>query len=190
MRTIAMVLFALGVVACQPQSGDDRSASATPAVQGSAEPLGPVPQPDIAPPGATFPPRENKAPQPVLSAMTYDEFSARIPSGTGCSFTPEGPDKPTLMIATAPIENDARAQAVIKLDGTVRILRSKAAGGYDRLREGAVLTNDQGVSVTVVRAKGEGQPEGIESTVWPATMTVRAAPDRERIYKGSYGCGA
>ena len=175
MRNTLILTLALSLAACSDSAPDTpapeapASASATPAPE----------------PGPTDAPASDIGLRPIV----YDQFSPLIESGLGCSF--EDGDGNLLFVATAPDERDATAEAVIDSGSGARVVRANAAGGYNALVEGGGFSDGMETSVTITREDGPGQPEGIETTAWPARLVLRGEEDAERVYDGGqWACGA
>ncbi len=143
----------------------------------------PAPTPDTAP--------QQPAPQPSaieVQAMVYDEFSALVPPGLGCVF--EGGDA-ILMVASAPDDRTARPEAAIKVSGVAVKLTGRATGGYIGMYGGDSAFEGQGYVVEIDRAEGDGTKVGVETTSWPARLTVRRPADGAmRELPGDWSCGA
>ncbi|TXC68837.1 hypothetical protein FSZ31_07665 [Sphingorhabdus soli] len=123
---------------------------------------------------------------PLLQPMTYGEFSPVVASGTGCSFSA---DDQLLFVATAPDDRAARAQGAVKYGGTVGTLNATRPGGYRALRQGGIFAGSD-ITLNVGRGTGKGSADAIESTRWPATLTVTELSVGDRSYQGTWSCGA
>ncbi len=123
---------------------------------------------------------------PLLEAMTYGEFSPVVASGLGCSFSA---DDRILFVATAPDDRAARAQGAVKYGGTVGVVNATKPGGYQALRQGGIFAGSD-ITLNVGRGTGKGSADGIESTKWPATLTVTELSVGDRSYQGTWSCGA
>ena len=125
----------------------------------------------------------------ALQPIVYAEFSALIEPGLGCSFQAEADE--LLLVATAMDEREDVAEAVVKTDAEAFVIKATQPGGYNALREnGATFTNGVDLSISIERDAGEGVPEGIESTVWPATMILRHDGMARTYTGGRWSCGA
>ena len=175
MRKALILTLALSLAAC----GD--SAPDTPATEPPAS-ANPTPAPE---PSQTADSDTDIALRPIV----YDQFSPLIEPGLGCSF--EDADGNLLFVATAPDERDATAEGVIDSGSGARVVEADTAGGYNALVEGGSFTGASETSVTVTRDGGEGTPEGIETTAWPARLVVRGENSGQRAYDGGqWACGA
>ena len=171
MRNALILTLALSLAACSDGAPDtpETEASATPAPEPSQTADS---DSDIA-----------------LRPIAYDQFSPLIEPGLGCSF--EDADGNLLFVATAPDERDATAEGVIDSGGGARVVEADATGGYNSLVEGGSFTGASGTAVTITRDGGEGTPEGIETTAWPARLVVRGEGGGQRAYDGGqWACGA
>ena len=125
----------------------------------------------------------------ALQPIVYAEFSKLIEPGLGCSFQAE--TDVLLLVATAMDEREDVAEAVVKTDAEAFVIKATQPGGYNAMREnGATFTKGSDLSIVIERNPGEGEPEGIESTVWPATMTVRQNGMKRTYTGGRWSCGA
>lgn len=123
-----------------------------------------------------------------LRVIAYDEFSPLIEPGTGCSFQTSRGE--LVFVATAEPGGSDNAQAVINAGDGPRVLQGEAAG-YEGLVEGGEFSGDGDISLTIVREDGAGTPGEIETTSWPATLTLTGKDGAERIYgDGVYSCGS
>ena len=138
---------------------------------------------DASAPEQTAPP----APRPMLQNMTRDEFSNAIASGLGCSFQ-SGPQDGILLVATAPDDNRANGEGVVKI-GDVPTVMPFSGKGYGALESGGTFRTNA-LTITVKRGTGPGKKVGIETMSWPATMTIKTKTGGENSYAGTYACGA
>lgn len=156
------------------------------------------PEPRVVPTGpADTPPPPEREPEPLapggsgpqLQPMRFEEFSTVIEPGLGCSFALRDSDA-ALFVASAGDERSERPQGLVKLRDTLVPLRSDSAGGYQALVGGAGMRSEA-LSVRVDRAEGDGEQVGIETTRWPATLTVTQDEGGTTVYRpGWYSCGA
>ena len=94
-------------------------------------------------------------------------------------------------MATAPDDPEVVAMAVIKAGTVPVVLDASKAGGYALLQSGGSFSNGIGLSVTITRNLGEGTAGEIETTSWPAHLTVLCEEGLKREYlEGIYTCGA
>lgn len=124
---------------------------------------------------------------PLLQPMAYAEFSPLVGAGLGCSFSSD--DDRLLFVATAPDDRAARAKGAIKYGGTVGMVSATKPGGYQALRQGGIFAGSD-ISLNVGRSGVPGQRDGVESTKWPATLTVTELSVGDRSYAGEWSCGA
>ena len=175
-RILPLAAAALALAAC---SGSESEAPAAPPGDEITAPPAP------STPSPTVP---EQAP-PVLEPMVYEEYTSLIEPGLGCSFSTA--DERLLLVSTAPMDESAIAEAVVKRDGKTMVLRAQDAGGYDALVNGATFAGEGALSARVERLPGEGTPGEIETTSWPATLTVMAHGETGTVYpEGKWNCGA
>lgn len=140
-----------------------------------------------APPAAPEPPTAPTPPAAPLETMVFDEFSSVVPPGLGCAFQTEAG---VLFVASADDDRNATARAVIKTGGRLIPLTGRQTGGYAGLVEPESAYAGDGVAVTVAHDGGEGRLEGIETTVWPARLTLTRGDGTAATLTGDWGCGA
>ena len=157
-------------------------AEAEPPADGTDSPQGPAPAESAGAPSVSDP----AAASPALQPMVYDEFSTVVEPGLGCGFSA---DDQTLFVATAEPRDDVRAEGAVKLDGRLISLTRTEAGGYNALAEGGSFRGDDGLTIGIVRAPGEGTPSGTETRAWDANLTVMHDGGRAEL-PGTWDCGA
>lgn len=163
MRALPSLLTVLLIAACSQPAEPDAGA------------------PDAAPPQA--------APLQTglrLEAMTNAEINGAVPPQLFCAFESE---EAVLLAASAPDDQDARAQAVIKTDGRFIAMTRGEAGGYVGMRESGSTFTGGGYEARLSRQDGEGERVGVESTRWPAELIVTRGEDEARL-TGAWICGA
>lgn len=147
----------------------------------------PPPAPDVGGPLEPAPPAPDtdggRGGPIALEAMVFDEFSSVVEPGLGCSFDSDV----VLLVASAPAEASATAQAAIKHGGVLIPLRSDGAGGFDALRGGAHF--EGGGFEVVVTPHGDERQSGIETVSRDADLTVRR-DGAEGAYPGVWSCGS
>ena len=184
------VLLLVGTTsACaDPDPGPDEARER---MQSSATdaPTADVPSDDAPNAAAAEQPASAAPPEFGLKPIAYDEFSLLVEPGLGCSFETKSGD--TIFVATAPDDRQAVAEAVVRSGATPVVLEADRAGGYAALQEGGSYSDGIDLSVTITRDPGEGTSNGIETTSWPARLTVRGEEGSKREYaRGVYSCGA
>ncbi|RPF70416.1 hypothetical protein [Aurantiacibacter spongiae] len=126
---------------------------------------------------------------PILHPINYDQFAPLLEAGTGCSFSSARGE--LLLVSTASPGAIEGAKGVVDAGNGPSIVRSLAGGGYEALRKGPTFSDGSVFSIEVVRGPGDGQPEEIESTVWPASLIVRVEKGGSVTYEnGQWSCGA
>ena len=136
---------------------------------------------------ADAPPTAKERPV-VLEPLVYADYENRLDAGLSCNFTSS--DGRNLFAASAPDDSAAKGKGLVKVNGDFRTLRTDRVGGYALLREGASF-HSGGISASIQRASGEGRREGVESTVWPASLHVAIEDGRDVSYDGGrWSCGA
>ena len=173
MRTCIACILSASLFACG-KPGDTE-----PAPQ---EPKGVAPVTTTVPPLSAIP--------PGLSPLSYDQFSALIEPGTGCSFS--SVDEKLMFVATAPVDPAATAEAVISPEqvGPI-VLRADTPGGYDALVKGGSFTDGTGHRIKITVEPGPAMRGEIETQSWIAEL-VYTAPGNARVTfsDGSWSCGA
>ena len=134
--------------------------------------------------------------RPDVQPLAYTDYNQRIPAGSGCSFADA--KGRLLFVATADFEADTTAQGAVKLADRVLALSANRPGGYNAVVRGQFFAdpkrtpyeNSSGVGVNVVRLPGKGTPGEIETTSWPAEMTVSIEGEGISKFTGRWECGS
>ena len=191
-RIVALPFSLAALTACQPAASTGNEVEPSVSAEGSAALPGVVNgemRMPVEPDGGIGDTPGTVRPDPagpLLQPMTYGEFSPVVASGTGCSFSADGE---LLFVATAPDDPAARAQGAVKYGGTVGQVNATKPGGYQALRQGGIFAGSD-ITLNVGRGAGKGTADGVESTRWPATLTVTELSVGDRSYQGSWSCGA
>lgn len=187
-KLLCALLLAGTTSACaapEPDAARESMQSSTTDAPLADIPSNDAPNADTAEQSALAPP----PPEFGLKPIVYDEFSPLIEPGLGCGFEAVSGD--TIFVATAPDDRYAVAKAVVKSGAAPVVLEADRAGGYEALQKGGSFSDGMDLSVTIRRDPGDGTLSGIETTSWPARLTVRGEEGLTREYaRGVYSCGA
>lgn len=114
--------------------------------------------------------------------ISYTDIEANNLFGAGCGFAPEG----SLSVIFLGQED----HGFVKLDGRIVTFAPDKGSAELPLRSWSRYTGKEH-SIEIGIAPGEGEPDGIETSKWPGTMTVRDYKDRVVFEKaGVLGCGS
>ena len=122
----------------------------------------------------------------TLTPMRFEEYASVVPPNLSCAFKADGG---ILLVASAPDDRAAEAAAVLKVDNALVRMTRSAAGGYRGLLDPSSTFQGRGYEVVIDRSAGEGRRDGVETTVWPASLTLQDADGRSRL-TGTWNCGA
>ncbi|NYH94334.1 hypothetical protein [Novosphingobium marinum] len=133
---------------------------------------------------------------PSLQPLGQNDGTAiagRMQNIGGCAFRDEG-GRELLSVGRPDTFDRAAGSAgpalgVARIGGEVVELEAQTASAQ-YVEAGPVLVGG-GYTLRVDRAEGEGSPVGVESSEWPADLTVIAADSATTIYSpGTWRCGA
>lgn len=126
------------------------------------------------------------ADNPLLETLGTAQDVDLGPALGACSFAIG--DETLLMVGT-PIEDGARGKGVIQVAGVDRLLAGTRGYGPDGIQAGPTMTDGE-FTVRVVRADGEGEVTGRDTTSWDARLFVRKDAGEEIPYgPGTWSCG-
>jgi len=125
--------------------------------------------------------------RPMLSPMTYDEFSKAIKSGAGCAFVAQGNTDP-LFVASAPDSDKIAGKGAIKINDTVVVLTHNGVG-LAQVEAGGVFSSEA-IEVTIEHPGGEPSSEQEGTYFWPAVLKIGQDEGGSNMYEGTYECGA
>lgn len=103
----------------------------------------------------------------------------------GCEFI--GTDKRTLLSVGLPDSSTARGFGVARAGGVV-VQAQTREGGRAAIEAGPSLAFE-GIVLDVAHGGGAGEKVGIETSAWPATLTVSDADGASKDYEGRWACG-
>ena len=194
LKTLLTCALALATLTACAESDTDNEVAPDAAPNGSAATPSQTPQPTH--PAAVSGDDDPDLARPDVQPLTYNEYTQRIPAGSGCSFTDSRGR--LLFVATADFEAEATAQGAMKLADRVFVLSANRAGGYTALSQGQFFADPKGtpyekssgVAANIVRLPGEGTPGEIETTSWPAEMTVSMEGEGMSKFTGRWECGS
>lgn len=189
-RSAALMLAAsLALGACQ------QSESEADAPGAETQTAGPVSGPVAGPVAGSAPaPVASVTPDAVspahlvlepLAASDGAAINARRPHVGGCQFVDQA-DRMLLMVGL-PDSTSETGVAVARSKGEVIEMTTRQRG-YQAIEAGPQLAYE-GIMLTVTHEGGEGRKQGVETRVWPATLTVSDMDDAAKDYTGSWSCG-
>lgn len=119
--------------------------------------------------------------------MEHAEAARVLERNPECLFALTASGKP-VVVARAPADQAAVAQAVAKINGQLVGLRSAQAGGFQALANGARLVADGLELVITPTIEEEEEYQGRRQ--WPADLEIRLEQGLTRGYRGLYRCDA
>ncbi len=171
MRFLALTIAAAMAVGCSPVESND------PVVPKDVQAMPVEPDGSIG----------DGVSRPMLSSMTYDEFSRVIDSGAGCAFMAQGNDAP-LFVAVAPNSEKMTGKGAIKINDRITVLTHNG-DGLAQLEAGGVFSSEA-ISVTIEHPGGEPSNEKEGVFFWPAVLKIGQDEVGSNMYEGIYECGA
>lgn len=189
-RSAALMLSAsLALAACQQseREADAPAAATSTAAPAASSPASPVP--DSGPAPAASGTSDAAAPAHLLleplAASDGAAINARRPHVGGCQFVDQA-DRMLLMVGL-PDSTSETGVAVARTKGQVIEMATRQRG-YQAIEAGPQLAYE-GIMLKVTHEGGEGRKQGVETRVWPATLTVSDMDDAAKSYTGSWSCG-
>lgn len=169
MTRAALLLLPLTLAACQ-QSDPAPEPSATPTRAAVAS--------------ATAAGTDHLALAPI-EASDVTVISDSMDHVGGCEFI--GNDKRTLLSVGLPDSTTAKGFGVARAGGLVVQAQTQEVGRA-AIEAGPALAFE-GIVLDVAHAGGAGEAVGIETSAWPATLTVKDSDGKSRAYPGNWACG-
>lgn len=161
MKRLTLCL-ALALAACSPAADEDTEAPAAPAQT----------------PAASSPPR--------AALQAEDIEGARLSGELSCAFTERGVRAP-LLVASADVDDAARAVGVLKLGSSTLRLEGAAAGGFNAMVHGARFTSgDLTAQVTLTSRE---PLDDSEAPPLAAVLEIGTAATGTQRIAGEWACG-
>lgn len=171
MRLSALAMVAVIVVGCSPVETDD------PVLPNDGQAMPVEPDGGIG----------DGISRPMLSPMSYDEFSRAIESGAGCAFVAQGNIDP-LFAVSAPDSDEIAGKGAIKINNAIVVLTHNGVG-LTQVEAGGVFASEA-VAVTIEHPGGEPSSETEGTYFWPAVLKISQDEVGSNMYEGIYECGA
>ena len=124
--------------------------------------------------------------RPMLSPMSYNEFSKAIEAGTGCAFVAQG-NKDPIFAASAPDSDRIAGKGAIKINENIVILTHNGVG-IAQVEAGGVFSSEA-VLVTIEHPGGDPSVAQEDTYFWPAMLKIDQDEGGSNSYEGIYECG-
>lgn len=170
-RLVILIAPAALLAACQQADPAPREAGEAPAATTAA-----------APAAAAAPNHLELAP---VEAADVAIIADSMDNVGGCEFI--GDDRRTLLSVGLPDNATAKGFGVARAGGVVVQAQTRETGRA-AIEAGPALAFE-GIVLDVAHGGGTGEAVGIETSAWPATLTVTDSASKSKAYPGQWACG-